>query len=222
MTRWHEGLWSSNPALAQLLGLCPLLAVSTTLVSGAVLGAATLLCMTFSCLAVASVKRWIPNDARLPAFVIVIATMVTLVDLSLMTFAYALHQTIGLFIPLIVTNCAVLARVETAAYRRPVLEATRDGLAMGAGFAWVLIVLGGLREMLGRATLFSDWHVLAGGAPLTWQLPWFQADGSGLLLALLPPGAFFGLALLLVIWRWLSWRGAADPAARSQTQAIER
>jgi Na+-translocating ferredoxin:NAD+ oxidoreductase subunit E len=205
---WFAGLWGQNPALVQLLGLCPLLAVSTTLVSGVVLGLATLVCLSVSCLAVASIKHWIPSDVRLPAFVIVIATTVTLVDLTLMTFAFELHRTIGLFIPLIVTNCAVLARVEASAYRQPIAAAITDGVAMGLGFGFALIALGTMRELAGHATLFSDLHLLTGGAPVVWFAPWHSDDGARLLLALLPPGAFFGLALLIVLARLVGARTA--------------
>ena len=196
---FSSGIWVQNPALVMLLGLCPLLAVSTTLVNGVVLGVATAATLCVSNMSISALRHWIPNELRLPIFVSIVATVVTIVDLVLMSTTFSLHRQLGLFIPLIVTNCTVLARAEAFASRQPIALSAADGLGMGLGFAGALIGLGALREILGFATLGRDAHLLLGGLPGSWQLDFVAGAESGMLIAILPPGAFFGLALLAAL-----------------------
>ncbi len=192
----RAGLWRNNPGLVQLLGLCPLLAVTTTLVNGLGLGIATTLTLLASNTLVSATRRWLPREVRLPAYVLIIASIVTTVELAMSAWFHGLYRVLGIFIPLIVTNCAILARAESFASRQPVRAAALDGLMMGLGFTAVLVTLGALRELLGGGTLLAGAHLLLGGPADAWVLR--VADGyPGFLLAALPPGAFLGLALLL-------------------------
>lgn len=177
-----SGLWRENAALVQLLGLCPLLAVTGTAVNGLGLGLATLFVLTGSNLTVSLIRGVLRPEVRIPVFVLVIASLVTAVELTMNAFFHDLHRALGIFIPLIVTNCAIIARAEAFASRNAPWPSVVDGLATGAGFAAVLVVLGALRELVGQGTVFG----LA-----AWP------DYDGFLLAALPPGAFFGLALLI-------------------------
>ncbi len=191
----RNGLWTNNAALVQLLGLCPLLAVTTTAVAGLGLGLATLLVITASSTAVSLIRHRVPRDVRLPVFILVIATFVTVTELLVAAWLHEIYLTLGLFLPLIVTNCAILARAETFASRQPVGPAALDGFATGAGFALVLAVLGAGRELVGRGTLLDGAEMLFGPAAAGWTVT--LVDGDVFLLAVLPPGAFIGLALLL-------------------------
>jgi electron transport complex protein RnfE len=192
-----NGLSDQNPGLVQLLGLCPLLAISTSLGSGLGLGLATLAVLAASNCAAALVGRHLPPEIRIAVFVLMIAALVTAVELALAAWVPELHAALGIFLPLIVTNCLLLARAEAFASRQPVHHALLDGLAMGGGFLAVLLVLGGLRELLGRGSLGSDLHTLIGlDTPLGWHV---FGEQHGFLLALLPPGAFILLGLLLAL-----------------------
>jgi electron transport complex protein RnfE len=196
------GLSSGNVAVVQLLGLCPLLAVSGSLVSALGLGLATVLALTLTNAAIASIRRFTGRDVRIPVFVTVIACVVTAIELAMRAWLPALHGVLGLFIPLIVTNCALLGRAEAFASRHDPLRAALDGFAIGAGFLLVLLVLGGLREVIGQGTLFAGAGALL-GLPMieTTLLPGYR----GFLLATLPVGAFFLLALLIAArQRWLA------------------
>lgn len=215
----EAGLWSQNPALVQLLGLCPLLAVSTNAVNALGLGLATVLALTVTNTTIALLKPWIRPEIRIPAYVLVIAAAVSAVDLAMQAWLPALHGVLGLFIPLIVTNCAVLARAEAFAARAPVGRAALDGLAMGAGFLAVLLAIGALRELLGHGTLFAGAGALLGdwarGVELT-VVPGYR----GLLLAVLPPGAFIVLALLIAARN--AWRAHRASAASTPTATDSR
>ena len=193
----RQGLWGNNAALVQLLGLCPLLAVTTTAVAGLGLGLATLLVVTASNIVVSMIRNVVPQDVRIPVFVLVIAAFVTVIELSMQAWLHDLYRTLGIFLPLIVTNCAILARAEAFASRQRLGPAAVDGLATGAGFAAVLVVLGSLRELIGRGTLLDGAAQLFGEAAAGWTIE--LAEGDVFLLAILPPGAFIGLALLLAI-----------------------
>lgn len=193
----RNGLWGNNAALVQLLGLCPLLAVTTTAVAGLGLGLATLLVITASNVAVSLIRNIVPRDVRIPVFILVIAAFVTVVELVMAAWLHELYRTLGLFLPLIVTNCAILGRAEAFASRQPVGPAAVDGVATGAGFAAVLILLGALRELLGHGTLLDGADQLFGPVAAGWKLE--LTAGDPFLLAILPPGAFIGLALLLAI-----------------------
>ncbi|HEX6998904.1 MAG TPA: electron transport complex subunit RsxE [Gammaproteobacteria bacterium] len=199
------GLWESNPALVQMLGLCPLLAVTTTIVNGFALGLATAAVLLVTNSLISLLKGSIAPAVRIPLFVLIIASLVTCIDLLTSAFFDELHRTLGLFIPLIVTNCALLAQAETVASRRPVHEAAVAGLAAGVGFMAVLVVLGALRELFGRGTLLSGAAMLAGPGAEDWAV---RLPFDGMLVAVLPPGAFFGLATLLALRNVLQERAA--------------
>jgi len=206
-TVWRQGLWDNNPGLVQLLGLCPLLAVTSTLINGLGLGIATLLVLTLSNLLVSATRRLIAQELRIPVFVLIIASLVTVVDLLMQAWLPQLTRTLGIFIPLIVTNCMILGRAEAFASRNPVRLAGVDGLAQGLGFAAVLVLLGAARELLGHGTLMADSHLLLGewARVLEFRL---LPEQAGLLLAILPPGAFIGLGLMIALRKRLLQRGA--------------
>jgi electron transport complex protein RnfE len=193
--RLQTGLWEDNPGLVQLLGLCPLLAVTTTLVNGFGLGVATLVVLTCSNALVSATRRWIRQEIRIPIYVLIIASLVTCIELIFKAWFPALDRSLGIFIPLIVTNCAIVARAEIFASRNPVGASIADGLGMGAGFALLLMVIGASRELVGQASILSGLDMLTGGEPFNG----FSFADSGLLLAILPPGAFFALALAVAL-----------------------
>jgi electron transport complex protein RnfE len=201
--------WRNNMALVQMLGLCPLLAITTSVVNGLALGLATAGVLTLTNTVIAMMRRALIPFVRIPLFVLIIAALVTCIDLLTNALLDDLHQILGLFIPLIVTNCAVLAQAETVASRRPVGEALVAGLATGFGFLAVLVVLGGLRELLGHGTLFAGMPMLAGDASAWLEL---KLPFDGMLVAILPPGAFFGMAALLALRNRLT-RERPAPAA---------
>jgi electron transport complex protein RnfE len=210
-----EGLWRNNPGLVQFLGICPLLAVSNTLVNGLGLGLATIVVLICSNLLVSLTRNWIAEDLRLPAFVLLIAALVTVVELAVKAWLFELWLSLGIFLPLIVTNCVILARAESFASRQPPLPAVIDGLAQGVGFASVLVVLGALREIVGQGTLFANAEQLFG--PVGSELKVTLWNDGGFLLALLPPGAFLGLALLIALRnRLLQRRVPASAAATGE------
>jgi len=199
----HNGLWKQNAILAQLLGLCPLLAVSTNLVNAVSLGLATIVVMGMSNLAISALRGFIPYEIRIPVFVLIIAALVTVVDLAFNAFLHDLYLVLGIFIPLIVTNCIVLARVEAFAAKNSMPAATFDGVMMGVGFVWVIGLLGAIRELIGQGTLFSGIEMIIPTAAAIQILP---ADYPGFLIAILPPGAFFVLGLLIAGRNWLDHR----------------
>src|SRR5690554_2957320 len=165
-----DGLWTNNPALVQVLGLCPLLAVTSTVVNAIGLGIATLLVLIGSNLSVSLIRNFVGESVRLPAFVMIIASFVTCAELLMQAFTYELYQILGIFIPLIVTNCAILGRADAFASKNPPLPAALDGAMMGVGFLAVLIVLGGMRELIGQGTLFADMHLLLGPMATDWVI----------------------------------------------------
>ncbi len=189
--RLQAGLWKDNPGLVQLLGLCPLLAVTTTLVNGFGLGIATLFVLTLSNGLVSATRRWIRNDIRIPIYVLIIASLVTCIELIFKAWFPTLDRSLGIFIPLIVTNCAIIARAEIFASRNSVGASIVDGIGMGAGFALLLMAIGAFRELVGQASILSGIDMITGGE----SFAGFSFADSGLLLAILPPGAFFSLAL---------------------------
>lgn len=208
-----NGLWNNNVGLVQLLGLCPLLAVTGTVVNGLGLGIATILTLVTSNVTVSLTRHWIPTEVRLPIFVLLIASIVTMIELMIKAFYYDLYLALGIFIPLIVTNCAVIGRAEAFAVKQPVDRACLDGLMMGLGFTLVLIVLGGLRELLGRGTLFDQAELLFGEIGYGLKITAIE-DYRGFLLAVLPPGAFFGLGLLIALKNMLDQRLAQRRATQ--------
>ncbi len=206
----NNGLWKQNAALVQALGLCPLLAVSTNAVNGTTLALATVLVMMLANVAIAWLRNLIPHEIRIPVFILVIAALVTVVDMLFNAFLHELYLVLGIFIPLIVTNCIVLARVEAFAAKNPPLIATFDGLYMGVGLMWTLALLGAMREILGSGTLFGGIDLLVEG----WQpLQLMPDDYPGLLLAILPPGAFILLGCII------AWKNAIDARVARQASA---
>lgn len=216
MTEQHknivrQGLWSNNPALVQILGLCPVLAVTNTLTNAMGLGIATLLVLVGSNLTVSLVRRWVPNEVRIPIYVMIIASLVTCVQLLMNAYTYGLYQSLGIFIPLIVTNCVIIGRAEAFASKNSPALAALDGLMMGLGFTAVLLVLGGLRELLGMGTLFDGAELLLGDWAASLKVDVLHLD-NGFLLAILPPGAFIGLGLMVAAKNWIDGRLAARRA----------
>ncbi|AKA37220.1 electron transport complex subunit E [Yersinia ruckeri] len=191
-----QGLWKNNSALVQLLGLCPLLAVSSTATNALGLGLATTLVLVCTNTAVSTLRRWVPNEIRIPIYVMIIASVVSTVQMLINAYAFGLYQSLGIFIPLIVTNCIVIGRAEAYAAKNPVGLSALDGLAMGLGATCALFVLGSLREMLGNGTLFDGADMLLGEWAKVLRIQIVHLD-SPFLLAMLPPGAFIGLGLLL-------------------------
>jgi len=193
-----EGLWTSNPALVQLLGLCPLLAVSTTVVNGFGLGLATLVTLVASNVTVSLIRNLVPREVRIPVYVLVIACAVTMIDLGLQAYLPELNDSLGIFVPLIVTNCVIIARAEAFASKNGVGPSFVDAVAMGVGFTFVLVVLGSLRELLGYGTLFQQMDLILGEGTRNLTVTLID-DYRGFLLAVLPPGAFMGLGLLIAL-----------------------
>ena len=191
--RFKDGLWRDNPGLVQLLGLCPLLAVTGTFVNGLGLGVATLMVLMASNALVSATRRWIQPEIRIPIYVLIIASLVTCIELIFKAWFPALDRSLGIFIPLIVTNCAIVARAEIFASRNTVGSSILDGLVMGTGFACLLMVIGAFRELLGQGSIFAGMDMLLGGEPVRGIV---ITDG-GWLLMVLPPGAFFSLALAI-------------------------
>jgi electron transport complex protein RnfE len=191
-----DGLWQNNPGTVQLLGLCPLLAVTTTAINGLGLGLATTLTLVASNTTVSLIRRLVRPEVRIPVFVLIIASIVTVIELAMNAWLHDLYLILGIFIPLIVTNCAIIGRAESFASRQTVDRALLDGLAMGIGFTLVLITLGGMRELIGQGTLLAQANLMFGtfGEHLTLTI---IDDYRGFLLAILPPGAFLGLGFLI-------------------------
>lgn len=194
----QDGLWEQNPALVQILGLCPLLAVSSTSVNALGLGLATMLVLALTNGAVAAIRDYVPNEIRIPVFVLLIAAIVTAVELAMNAYLHDLYKILGIFIPLIVTNCNVLARAEAFASKNPVGKSVLDGVMMGLGFALVLLVLGALRELIGYGTIMDHAELMFGAAG-EWMKITVIEDYRGYLLAILPPGAFITLGLLIAL-----------------------
>jgi electron transport complex protein RnfE len=198
-----NGVWKQNTILVQLLGLCPLLAVSTSMVNATSLGIATVIVMMLSNFAISALRALIPYEIRIPVFILIIAALVTVIDLLFKAFLYDLYLVLGIFIPLIVTNCIVLARVEAFAAKNGMRSSIADGLGMGLGFIWVIALLGGVRELIGQGTVLSGIEMIV---PTLSGIQVLPADYPGFLIAMLPPGAFFVLGLLIAGRNWLDAR----------------
>jgi electron transport complex protein RnfE len=220
-----DSIWKNNPGLVQLLGLCPLMAVTNNAINGLGLGFATIIALVASNVAVSIVRHYVRQEIRIPAFILIIAANVTIVDMLMNAFFHELYVILGIFIPLIVTNCAVLGRAEAFASKHTPPEAALDSFMMGLGFTLVLITLGGLREILANGTLFSQAHLMFGEAAKALTLH-VSADFHGLLLAALPPGAFIGLGLLVASKNWIDARLARSaksvlPSKASTSDTLE-
>lgn len=215
-----NGLWDNNPALVQLLGLCPLLAVSSTVTNALGLGIATLLVLVGSNLIVSLVRDYVPKEVRIPVFVMIIAALVTCVQSIMNAYAYGLFLSLGIFIPLIVTNCIIIGRAEAFASKNPLLPSIQDGFWMGLGMTSVLVVLGAFREIIGNGTLFDAADLLLGSWASSLRIEVFHFENS-FLLALLPPGAFFGVGILIAAKNIIdSQLKKREP--KQEKQAIER
>ena len=200
------------PGLVQLLGLCPLLAVTTTFINGLGLGVATLFVLTCSNALVSATRRWISQEIRIPIYVLIIASLVTCIELIFKAWLPTLDRSLGIFIPLIVTNCAIIARAEVFASRNSVSASIIDGIGMGAGFALLLMAIGAFRELIGQASILSGLEMITGGEPFDG----FSFADSGLLLAILPPGAFFSLALAVSLKNYVDRKRGIPRGARTQ------
>jgi electron transport complex protein RnfE len=211
-----QGLWKNNPALVQLLGLCPLLAVTATFINGLGLGLATMLVLIGSNVTVSLVRNIVRNEIRIPIFVMIIAAFVTIVQLLMNAYTYDLYLALGIFIPLIVTNCAIIGRAEAFASKNTPLASAFDGLMMGIGFTVVLVILGGMREILGTGTLFSGADRLFGSIAENWTITLFATENP-FLLAVLPPGAFLGMGLLIAFKNVID----ARLASRAQVPTVK-
>ena len=218
-----DGFWHNNPGIVQLLGLCPLLAVSGTLMNGLGLGIATTLVLLGSNAVVSLIRDVVRPEIRIPVFVLIIASLVTTVELVMNAFFHDLYRVLGIFIPLIVTNCAIIGRAEAFASRNDLARSALDGIAMGLGFTAVLVILGGMREIIGKGTLFDGAEMLFGEAARNWAIPVLGSDYPGFLLAVLPPGAFLGLGLLIALKNDIDRRVAerAKVRKRAQQESVE-
>lgn len=208
-----DGLWHNNQALVALLGLCPLLAVSNTAINGLGLGLATTAVLVASNSTVSLIRNFVRPEVRLPVFVMVIASFVTAIELGMNAYFHELHKILGIFIPLIVTNCTIIGRAEAFASKNNLWRSLVDGLSVGIGFTLVLIVLGGFRELVGQGTLFDQAHLMFGEAAKGMTLR--IEDFPGMLIAILPPGAFIGLGLLIMVKNLIDKRLAERQAASS-------
>ncbi len=211
---WNS-LWKQNPGLVQLLGMCPLLAMSNSIVNAAGLGLATVFVMGMSNYAVALLRSFIPYEIRIPVFILIIAALVTIVDFAMNAWLHDLYLVLGIFIPLIVTNCIVLARVEAFAAKNAAVASLLDGAMMGLGLTLVLVTLGAVRELIGQGTLFTGIEMLI---PSAKPLQILSPDYPGFLVAILPPGAFFVLGMLIAGRNWIEAR-KARPAKREKQAA---
>lgn len=200
-----DGLWHNNPGLVQLLGLCPLLAVSNTVVNALGLGIATTLVLIGSNVSVSSIRHIVRPELRIPVFVMIIACLVTIIEYLTKAFFYDLFLVLGIFLPLITTNCAIIARAEAFAAKNSIANSLIDGLMMGLGFTAVLVILGGMREIIGQGTLFADASLMF-GENARWMTITFSDNYDGFLLAILPPGAFIGLGLIIACKNYIDTR----------------
>lgn len=203
----HNGVWAQNPGVVQLLGLCPLLAISTSVVNALGLGLATMLVMAASNGTVSLLRHWVPNEIRLPVFILIIAVLVSMIEMTMNALVHPLYLVLGIFVPLIVTNCIVLARTEAFASKRGVLASVLDGAMMGLGLTLVLVLLGAMREIVGKGTLLAGLDLALGESVSGFALTVLPSY-SGFLLAVLPPGAFIALGLLIAA------KNAVDTRAR--------
>lgn len=211
-----DGLWHNNPGLVQLLGLCPLLGVSSTTVNALGLGIATILVLVSSNVAVSLIRSAVTDAVRLPAFVMIIASVTTCIELLMQAYTYELFLILGIFIPLIVTNCVILGRADGFAAKNPVLPSAVDGFMMGLGFVLVLLVLGMLRELIGQGTLFADMHLLLGPIAANWTWVVFP-NYKEVLFVILPPGAFLVMGLLIALKNVIDAQLKARAATRDDT-----
>ena len=216
----RNGLWNNNQALVALLGLCPLLAVTNNVTNAISLGIATTFVLVASNLSVSLFRNHIRKEVRIPIFVLLIASFVTLVDLLMQSFFYDMYLILGIFVPLIVTNCAILARAEAFASKNTWDKSVIDGLMMGVGFSIVLVLLGAMREILGSGTLFDQADLIFGDLGSSLKVTFFD-QYQGTLIALLPPGAFIGLGLIVALKNLIDSRQIAPQTAAHSKATLE-
>lgn len=209
---FSDGMWNNNVAMGQMLALCPLLAVTTSATNGLGMGLASIAVLVLTNIIISSLRSIITPQVRIPVLIVLIATVVTLVDMGINAWLHPLYKVLGLFIALIVTNCAIFGRAESFACKNGVRLAAADALAMGLGFTWVLVAIGGMREILGNGTLFAHASLLLGES-FAWLEITIIPNFSGILLSILPPGAFMALGLLIAIKRLIDRRLQADKPA---------
>lgn len=215
-----EGLWTNNVVFSQMLALCPLLAVTGTATNGLGMGLATIAVLVVSAFAISGLRKVITSDVRIPAFVLIIATIVTGVDMAMNAWMHELYKILGLFIPLIVTNCAILGRAETFASKNAILPSVFDGLVTGVGFTLVLVVLGAMREIIGSGTLFANAALLLGNGFSFLEIT-IIPEYRGFLLLILPPGGFMALGFLIAGKRYLEQQlGAGEELSVSPDAAV--
>lgn len=217
---FRDGLWDNNVAMGQMLALCPLLAVTTSATNGLGMGIASLSVLLLTNVIISSVRGLISPQVRIPVLIVLIASVVTLVDMTINAFLHDLYKVLGLFIALIVTNCAIFGRAESFASKQPVRLAAADALAMGLGFTWVLVAVGGMREILGSGTLFAHASLLL-GSHFAWLETMVIPHYSGILLAILPPGAFMALGFLIAIKRLIDRRLPASANSNNGLVSIQ-
>ncbi|MFQ3201867.1 MAG: electron transport complex protein RnfE [Zhongshania sp.] len=193
-----NGLWKNNPAIVQLLGLCPLLAVTGSVINSLGMGIATMLVLTVSNTCVSMIRSFASDAIRLPAFVMIIAAAVTCIELLMQAFAYELFQILGIFLPLITTNCVILGRADAFACKNKVLPSMYDGFIMGAGFAVILMLLGAIREVVGTGAIFANMDLLFGEGAKSWKIVLVD-DYTAVLVAILPPGAFIFTGMIIAL-----------------------
>ncbi len=204
-----DGLWDNNGVFSMLLGMCPTMAMTTSATNGFGMGLATAAVMAASSFLVAVFRKRITQEVRIPVYILIVAAMVTLVDLAMNAWMHELYKVLGLFIPLIVSNCLPLARLEAFAARSEALPSLADGLFMGLGFTIALTVIGGVREIIGSGTLFADASLLLGPAFRSMELRFLPAD-MGVLMMVLPPGGFFVTGYLVVAKRLLDLKAGKE------------
>lgn len=202
---FRDGLWRQNVTFTQMLALCPLMAVTSTATNGLGMGLASTAVLVLSNAIVAAIRNLVSPSVRIPTFIVLIATLVTLVDMSLNAWLHDLHKVLGLFIALIVVNCAILGRAEAFASRQPIIASIADGVAMGLGFTGALIVLGATREILGSGTLFANASLLLGQSFSFLELTLIP-NYKGFLMMILPPGGFLALGFLMALQKHLESR----------------
>lgn len=215
-TMFRDGIWDNNIVMSQMLALCPLLAVTSTATNGLGMGIATLVVLVLSNMIVAMIRDFITQEVRIPVFVLIIAAIVTIVDLSMNAWLHELHKVLGLFIPLIVTNCAILGRAESFASKNSVKASILDGFTMGIGFIFILVLLGAFREITGSGTLFANASLLLGSAFTFLEMVIIE-DYRGFLVMILPPGGFIALGLILAGKRLLDKQQATKRAIANET-----
>jgi electron transport complex protein RnfE len=207
----REGLWNNNVVFAQMLALCPTLAVTSSATNGLGMGLATTAVLVVSNMVISSVRQFVSAEVRIPVYIVLIATLVTLLDMSLNAWVHELYKVLGLFIALIVVNCAILGRAEAFASKNGMADSALDGLMMGIGFTLSLVVIGGVREVFGSGTLFANAHLLLGPA-FSFLETTVIPEYKGYLLMILPPGGFMVVGLLLAWKRVLDARRAEKAA----------